>query len=79
MKTTIFKDALNRANVSIIQLHQILYLVQTVDDLVHRRAVGTGDATTVYHKDSTNTAVSVGTVTYQTASHTTGVYFTLEP
>jgi len=47
MKTAIFKDALNRANVSIIQFHQILYLVQAINNLTDGWTVWTDKAATI--------------------------------
>jgi len=47
MKRTIFKDALNRADIGIIEFRQILYLVQTVNNLTHCGTVRAGNAVTV--------------------------------
>jgi len=43
----IFKDALNRADVGVVEFRQILYLVQTVDNLTDCGTIGAGNATTI--------------------------------
>jgi len=47
MKRTIFKDALDRADICIIQFSQVLYLIQTIDYLTDCRTVWTDYAATI--------------------------------
>ena len=45
----IFKDALNGADIGVVQFRQILNLIQTVNNLVDRRTVGTHETAAICH------------------------------